>query len=60
MHRVRPFPTNLIAEHIRDSGLRAAALTYGVNLTITACFFGLFWFYAARGGAWSPTMPTRA
>jgi uncharacterized membrane protein len=44
-----PFPTNLIAEHIRDSGLRAAALTYGVNLTITACFFGLFWFYAARG-----------
>jgi uncharacterized membrane protein len=44
-----PFPTNLIAEHIRDSGLRAAALTYGVNLTTTAVFFGLFWFYAARG-----------
>jgi uncharacterized membrane protein len=43
-----PFPTNLIAEHIRDNGLRAAALTYGVNLTITACFFGLFWFYAAH------------
>jgi hypothetical protein len=21
----------------------------GVNLTVTACFFGLFWFYAARG-----------
>jgi uncharacterized membrane protein len=44
-----PFPTNLIAEHLHDSGLRAAALTYGVNLTITACFFNLFWFYAARG-----------
>ena len=44
-----PFPTNLIAEHLQDSGLRAAALTYGVNLTITACFFNLFWFYAARG-----------
>ena len=44
-----PFPTNLIAEHLHDSGLRAAALTYGVNLTVTACFFNLFWFYAARG-----------
>jgi len=44
-----PFPTNLIAAHLHDSGLRAAALTYGVNLTITALFFNLFWFYAARG-----------
>jgi uncharacterized membrane protein len=44
-----PFPTNLIAEHLQDSGLRAAALTYGVNLTVTACFFNLFWFYAAHG-----------
>jgi uncharacterized membrane protein len=43
-----PFPTNLVAEHIRDSGLRAAALTYGVTLTTTAVCFGLFWFYAAR------------
>ena len=45
-----PFPTNLVAEHIRDSGLRAAALTYGVTLTLTAVCFGCFWFYAARGG----------
>jgi len=44
-----PFPTNLIAAHIRDSGLRAAALTYGVTLTTTAVCFGSFWFYAARG-----------
>jgi uncharacterized membrane protein len=43
-----PFPTNLVAEHIRDSGLRAAALTYGVTLTLTAMCFGSFWFYAAR------------
>ncbi len=45
-----PFPTNLVAEHIRDSGLRAAALTYGVTLTITALCFVLFWFYAVRRG----------
>jgi uncharacterized membrane protein len=44
-----PFPTNLVAEHIRDSGLRAAALTYGATLTLTAICFGSFWFYAARG-----------
>jgi uncharacterized membrane protein len=43
-----PFPTNLVAEHIHHAGLRAAALTYGVNLTLTACCFGLFWFYAVR------------
>ena len=44
-----PFPTNLVAEHIRDSGLRAAALTYGVTLhRLTAMCFGSFWFYAAR------------
>jgi uncharacterized membrane protein len=45
-----PFPTNLIAEHFHDDGLRAAALTYGVTLTITSVCFGSFWFYAARGG----------
>jgi uncharacterized membrane protein len=43
-----PFPTNLVAEHIRDDGLRAAALTYGVTLTVTSVFYNLFWFYAAR------------
>lgn len=44
-----PFPTSLVAEHIRDGGLKTAALTYGVTLTVTAVFFGAFWFYAARG-----------
>jgi uncharacterized membrane protein len=44
-----PFPTRLIADHFHDDGLRAAALTYGVTLTITAVCFGSFWFYAARG-----------
>jgi uncharacterized membrane protein len=44
-----PFPTRLIADHFHDDGLRAAALTYGVTLTITATCFNSFWFYAARG-----------
>jgi uncharacterized membrane protein len=44
-----PFPTRLIAEHLRDSGLRAAALTYGITLTTTAICFSAFWFYAATG-----------
>ena len=44
-----PFPTRLIADHFHDDGLRAAALTYGVTMTVTAVCFGSFWFYAARG-----------
>ncbi|HEX4520015.1 MAG TPA: TMEM175 family protein [Gaiellaceae bacterium] len=44
-----PFPTNLIAEHFHDGGLRAAALTYGVTLTVTSVFYNAFWFYAVRG-----------
>jgi uncharacterized membrane protein len=43
-----PFPTNLIAEHFHDDGLRAAALTYGITMTITAICFNSFWFYASR------------
>jgi uncharacterized membrane protein len=43
-----PFPTRLLAEHIRDSSAaRDAALAYGFTLTITAVFFNAVWFYAA-------------
>src|ERR1700759_3063446 len=35
-----PFPTRLVAEHLRDVGLRAAAVAYGITLTATAVFFG--------------------
>jgi uncharacterized membrane protein len=42
-----PFPTRLVAEHIRDDGARAAALAYGLTLTTTAVCFSLLWFYAA-------------
>jgi uncharacterized membrane protein len=44
-----PFPTRLVAEHIRDDGARAAALAYGITLTTTAILFSLLWFYAAIG-----------
>jgi uncharacterized membrane protein len=42
-----PFPTVLVAEHLRDSGLEVAALTYGFTLTVTASFYNLLWFYAS-------------
>ncbi|HZO96751.1 MAG TPA: TMEM175 family protein [Gaiellaceae bacterium] len=44
-----PFPTRLVAEHLRDDGLRAAALAYGLTMTATALCFAAFWFYAALG-----------
>jgi uncharacterized membrane protein len=44
-----PFPTRLIAEHIRDENALAAALTYGATLTATAFMFSAVWFYAAVG-----------
>jgi uncharacterized membrane protein len=44
-----PFPTRLVAEHLRDDGLRAAAIAYGLTLVATALGFAAFWFYAALG-----------
>jgi uncharacterized membrane protein len=44
-----PFPTVLVAEHLRDSGLEAAALAYGFTLTVTSVFYQLLWFYAMGG-----------
>ena len=45
-----PFPTRLMAEHIRGAGAESAALAYGFTLTATAVFFNTVWFYASRGG----------
>ena len=46
-----PFPTRLVALHIRDEGAKAATLAYGLTLTITAIFFYLLWFVGVlRGG----------
>jgi len=44
-----PFPTSLIAAHVRGGGLGPAALTYGAVLTMTAVLFNALWFYAATG-----------
>lgn len=45
-----PFPTRLVAEHVRDSGARTAALAYGFTMTATAVLWSVVWFYASRGG----------
>ena len=45
-----PFPTRLMAEHIRGAGAESAALAYGFTLTATALFFNTVWLYASRGG----------
>jgi TMEM175 potassium channel family protein len=44
-----PFPTALLAQHIRSDGAQAAALSYGVTLTLTAILFNALWLYAAHG-----------
>jgi uncharacterized membrane protein len=45
-----PFPTRLVAEHIRGDGARDAALVYGFTMVATAIMFSVTWFYASRGG----------
>jgi len=44
-----PFPTRLLAEHIRGAGAESSALAYGFTLTATALFFNAVWFYASAG-----------
>jgi uncharacterized membrane protein len=45
-----PFPTRLVALHLRDQGAEAAALAYGITLTCTAVLYNALWLYAARHG----------
>jgi uncharacterized membrane protein len=42
-----PFPTGLVAAHIRDAGAQAASLAYGFTLTTVAFLYSALWFYAA-------------
>lgn len=44
-----PFPTRLVAEHIRSDGARDAALAYGFTMVATAIMFSVTWFYASIG-----------
>ena len=45
-----PFPTRILAEFVRTDDGRAAALVYGITLTVTSIFFLSVWLYAAYGG----------
>ena len=42
-----PFPTRVLAEHLTGEGASAAAVLYGLTLTLTAIFFNVLWRYAA-------------
>ncbi len=44
-----PFPTRIVAEFVRGEDGLAAALLYGITLTVTAFFFNAVWLYAAHG-----------
>ena len=45
-----PFPTRVLAEYVQTENARAAALLYGITLTVTAVFFNAVWLYASRRG----------
>jgi uncharacterized membrane protein len=45
-----PFPTRLVAEHLRDRhDLQPAALAYGATMTVMAVCYIAAWLYAAGG-----------
>jgi uncharacterized membrane protein len=44
-----PFTTRLLALYIRSDGALAAALAYGITLTLTAIMINAVWWYAATG-----------
>ena len=46
-----PFPTRLVAEHLRDRHeLQPAALAYGATMTVMAIAYLTLWLYASRKG----------
>jgi uncharacterized membrane protein len=42
-----PFPTRVVAEHLRE-GSHAAAFAYGLNFTLMSVCYAALWFYAAH------------
>jgi uncharacterized membrane protein len=45
-----PFPTRLVAEHLRDRhDLQPAALAYGATMTVMAACYIAVWLYAIAG-----------
>jgi uncharacterized membrane protein len=51
-----PFPTALVAEHLRDAGGGVAAVTYGIVMIAISFGFGALWIYIAThaGGLGAP------
>jgi len=45
-----PYPTRIVALHIRGSDERAAALFYGFTMIAIAVAFLVLWLYPSRGG----------
>jgi uncharacterized membrane protein len=43
-----PFPTRVLAEHLRE-GSKSAAFAYGLTFTAMSICYGALWFYAALG-----------
>jgi uncharacterized membrane protein len=43
-----PFPTRVLAAHLQHDA-RAAAVVYGLTMTVMACMYSAVWFYAATG-----------
>jgi uncharacterized membrane protein len=44
-----PFPTRVLAEHLRE-GSKAAAFAYGLTFVAMSICYAALWFYAAVGG----------
>jgi uncharacterized membrane protein len=44
-----PFPTRLVADHFRDSGVGPAAIAYGLTTTAAAFWCLVAWYYARAG-----------
>jgi len=44
-----PFPTRLVAEHLRDAGAKPAAIAYGATFVVMASLHQVWWQYARRG-----------
>lgn len=43
-----PFPTRLIAEHVRGEGLEGPALVYGATMTVMSISYLSLWLYGVR------------
>ncbi len=54
---VVPFPTALLAEHLRGPDQRVAALVYSGMFLVIALIFNGLWRYASRGGRLLEGMP---